>query len=335
MNSNHVRIGIALLVLTVSSLSVGYLRAPKLRALAFWGWGGLAIILSSEALLILRVDWTTTFFTPMVWTGYLLLMDALVWSLRGESRLGSKPADFLALAFWSVPLWLIFEAYNLRLANWTYVGLPEAGFVRAIGYVWSFATIWPAIFETADFILALRVFTAGKGHPSSAPRASGAKTVSTAGAPLPIERSRLYSILGIGLLMLALPLVLPQRMGAYLFGLVWIGFVPMLDPLNQLWKGSSLLGKLSERDLSHVYSLLTAGWVCGILWEFWNYWAVAKWLYVFPIWQRSKIFEMPLPGYFGFPPFALECFVMYEFVRRLGDKVSAVGGPVRPAIHGP
>jgi hypothetical protein len=27
--------------------------------------------------------------------------------------------------------------------------------------------------------------------------------------------------------------------------------------------------------------------------------------------QRQKIFEMPAPGYLGFPPFALECFVMY------------------------
>jgi hypothetical protein len=24
---------------------------------------------------------------------------------------------------------------------------------------------------------------------------------------------------------------------------------------------------------------------------------------------------MPLPGYFGFPPFALECFAMFVFVR--------------------
>jgi hypothetical protein len=33
--------------------------------------------------------------------------------------------------------------------------------------------------------------------------------------------------------------------------------------------------------------------------------------------EHLKIFEMPLPGYFGFPPFAVECFVMYVFVRAL------------------
>jgi len=38
---------------------------------------------------------------------------------------------------------------------------------------------------------------------------------------------------------------------------------------------------------------------------------------VFPILQGWKVFEMPLPGYLGFPAFALECFVMYEFLRTL------------------
>jgi len=31
--------------------------------------------------------------------------------------------------------------------------------------------------------------------------------------------------------------------------------------------------------------------------------------------ERFKIFEMPLPGYFGFPAFALECFTMFVFLR--------------------
>ena len=104
MNSNHLPLGILLLAATLSFLAVTYCRVPKVAAMPFWGWGGLAIILSSEALLILHVDWVTTFFTPIVWTGYLLLVDALVWSLQGSSRLGRTPRHFLALAFWSVPL---------------------------------------------------------------------------------------------------------------------------------------------------------------------------------------------------------------------------------------
>jgi hypothetical protein len=67
-----------------------------------------------------------------------------------------------------------------------------------------------------------------------------------------------------------------------------------------------------------------AGLACGILWEFWNYWAKAKWLYVFPIWQNVKIFEMPLPGYPGFATFALECFVMFEFLGAARNRLSGL-----------
>jgi hypothetical protein len=28
-----------------------------------------------------------------------------------------------------------------------------------------------------------------------------------------------------------------------------------------------------------------------------------------------KVFEMPILGFFGFPPFALECFALYHFLR--------------------
>ena len=40
---------------------------------------------------------------------------------------------------------------------------------------------------------------------------------------------------------------------------------------------------------------------------------------VFPEW---KIFEMPVAGYLGFPPFALEAFAMYHFVRSLGGSAT-------------
>jgi len=41
-----------------------------------------------------------------------------------------------------------------------------------------------------------------------------------------------------------------------------------------------------------------------------------------------KVFEMPVLGYLGFPPFALECYAMYHWVR------GALGwrGPERGAM---
>jgi hypothetical protein len=51
------------------------------------------------------------------------------------------------------------------------------------------------------------------------------------------------------------------------------------------------------------------------VWEFWNYWARTKWIYTVPILPDWKIFEMPVPGYLGFPAFAVECFTMYVAAR--------------------
>ena len=64
-------------------------------------------------------------------------------------------------------------------------------------------------------------------------------------------------------------------------------------------------------------NLALSGLLCGVLWEFWNYWARAKWHYTVPIMENLKLFEMPVPGYLGFPAFAIECFTMYVFVRAL------------------
>ena len=291
--------GIFLLFVAILLLGFKYHRTAKRGRLRIWGWAGFGIILVAEVLLFWGNRWVAIFITPIAWTGYLLFIDAAVWSLRGESRLGSTPRHFLSLAFWSVPLWLIFEAYNLRLENWAYVGLPESLLVQCFGSVWSFATIWPAIFETADFLEALGLF-----RPLAARR-------------LKLSRSTHLGIVLVGLAFVTVPVLVPLSAGRYLFGAVWVGFILLLDPLNCYARGRSLLRDLEAGSTSTLYSLLISGLICGILWEFWNYWATAKWVYVFPILQGWKVFEMPLPGYLGFPAFALECFVMYEFLRTL------------------
>src|SRR2546425_6277259 len=93
-----------------------------------------------------------TFFTPIAWTAYILVADAAVLAVQGESRLRNAPREFARTALLSVPLWLVFEAYNLRLENWTYDGLPMNWLASGFGYAWSYATITPAIFVTADLI---------------------------------------------------------------------------------------------------------------------------------------------------------------------------------------
>lgn len=306
MISHNVLIGVLLVAFTVGVLTAKYLTARQKRSVPRRGWAGVAIILFAELILFLHhvgwpggsnSNWLATFFTPVVWTGYILLVDGMVLTLQGSSILERSSKGFFSLAFWSVPLWLIFEAYNLRLKNWAYVGLPDDPVLRDFGFAWSFATIWPAIFETAEFIRAVGFF--GR----------------TSKRQVPLTWLTRLSMSFCGLALLTLPVLVPARFGRYLFGAVWLGFALLLDPLNYRWKGRSFLGDFEEGETSTFWSFLSAGWVCGILWEFWNYWAVAKWLYIFPIGQGSKIFEMPFLGYLGFPFFALECRAMYEFLR--------------------
>jgi len=62
---------------------------------------------------------------------------------------------------------------------------------------------------------------------------------------------------------------------------------------------------------------MLAGYVCGFLWEFWNYWAYTKWYYTVPILENIKIFEIPAVGFLAYGPFALEIYVMYNLIRLL------------------
>jgi hypothetical protein len=94
---------------------------------------------------------------------------------------------------------------------------------------------------------------------------------------------------------------------------VWLGFLFLLEPINHRIHLPSFLGDLARGYRGRLYSFLAAGWICGWLWEFWNYWARAGWIYTFPIGQQWKIFQMPAPGYLAFPVFALECFAMYVY----------------------
>ena len=110
------------------------------------------------------------------------------------------------------------------------------------------------------------------------------------------------------------PLVFPSEWFA---PVVWLSFILLLDPVNALRGQPSISGDLARGDWRRLWALLASGLVCGVLWEFWNYWAIAKWTYTVPFFGNVKIFEMPVLGFLGFPPFAVECWVMYIFLRSL------------------
>jgi len=285
------KLGIILTAATVTILVVEFFRARR-RPFPAHGWLGLVALICAEYLMFHGIEPAATYFSPVAWTSYILIADAAVFAISGHSRLREEPRGLLKMAALSIPLWLIFEAYNLRLANWAYVGLPEGQIERWIGYGWAFATITPGIFMTAALIESFGWFKQES-------------------RPLRFSRATETTFFVLGAAILLVPLLAPRRTAAYLFALVWLGFLFLLEPINYRLHLPSFQGDLARGFRARLYSFLAAGWVCGWLWEFWNYWARAGWIYTFPIGQQWKIFQMPAPGYLAFPVYALECFAMY------------------------
>jgi hypothetical protein len=83
--------------------------------------------------------------------------------------------------------------------------------------------------------------------------------------------------------------------------------------------GRSLLGQLAAGDNTRLVALLAAGFLCGGLWEAWNLGARTKWIYSVPFFDELKLGEMPVLGFLGFPPFALECYAMVNFLSLFRD----------------
>lgn len=285
-----IQIGVVITAATMAAVFLEFCRRRK-HFFPYAGWFGLATLAGAELLMFRGIEPVATFFTPIAWSAYLLICDSAVFAITGRSRLRNAPRDFFQMALLSIPLWLIFEAYNLRLHNWTYVGVPRSVVWGLLGYCWSFATITPAILETAELVESFGWFKQGEERN--------------------ISPALWHNMMIAGALCIIVPVVLPEHLAAFSFGFLWIGFYLLFDPLNYRLGLPSLLGDISYGRWSRSCSLLVSGWICGWLWEFWNYWAAAKWHYIFPMFQRWKIFEMPAPGFLGFLPFALECFVMY------------------------
>ena len=257
---------------------------------------GLFMIGLGELLLFTGSYWAGVYFTPFQWTGYLLFMDGLHKKISGSSIISDHFGEFLLLLAISIGSWLLFEAYNLLLKNWTYVGLPESRLLRYLGYGWSFATISPGIFLTCQV---LNDLLPGGSPPAARPRLD----------------SRLFGgLTGLGLVCLAAPLLWPST---WMAPLVWMGFALFLDPLNHRLGGRSILAEFFGGHRRSLGVFFLSGLACGLLWEFWNYWAVAKWHYDVPYLGHIKLFEMPVLGFLGFLPFTVECFAIYTFIRRL------------------
>ncbi len=265
-----------------------------------YGWLGLLLLLLSELLVFRRIEPFYSWFYSIAWWSYILLADNLLLKLRGRSLLSCRRSEFWIMLPLSIFIWLVFEGYNLVLGNWGYENLPASIWERWPGYAAAFSTVLPGIFVTSD-LLEHFLFGSTKGAFASETEALREDPHSAPSAGLMLT----------GLLLSAAPLLLPQ----YFFAAVWLGPIFLFDPLLEKTGLRSLSLSICCEGRRRVWSLLAGGLVCGLLWEFWNFWAGSRWIYSVPYFGAWKIFEMPLLGFLGFPPFALECWIMYHLLQ--------------------
>jgi len=265
---------------------------PNENRFPLYGWFGLCVLVVAQVLLLAGIEVVGYWFFPLAWWPYILFVDGLVYRRKGSSLLRSHPREFIVLLPWSVCFWLIFELFNVVLHNWHYVLVPENILQRWVGYAVCYATVLPGLFETTELLDAYDFLKNSRLRPLS-------------------SSTRWYVPFVItGLAFLVLPLVWPQ----FFFPLVWGIFIFLLEPLNHRLGLPSLMKEWEQGTLRTFYLLLVAGAICGLLWEFWNFWALTKWEYTVPYVGWLKVFEMPVLGFFGFPPFAVACYVMMSSV---------------------
>jgi len=266
---------------------------------------GVVLIALGEILTFVRIlPWSQHVF-PLLWYGYIFVVDALNLHFRGRSLIIHRRGEFLLMLPISAFYWYLFEWYNLVIQNWLYINTPPEKWLEIPMKIISFATVIPALYETTDLVGAMPWAKKGlRSRPL---------------LPAHWRNGPLYSSI-LGAALSFLPLIFPRLF----FWSVWLGLFFLLDPLNY-WTGRpSLLRDWQNGELGRTAALLLAGYVCGFFWEFWNYWAYTKWIYTVPLPEMPHIFEMPALGFLGFGPFALETFAFWTLIWGENEKNSSI-----------
>ena len=286
-------------------------RASIATRFPWWGWCGIGLGLVSWILAWSRFPWFSEYqahtFTPL-WIAYILIVNGFTYRRTGTCLLLRRPLSFLLLFPASAGFWWFFEYLNRFVQNWSYTGADFGPAEYFLFATLSFSTVLPAITGTREWLLSHSWWSAAYEHffpiQISSPRLFAAAVLTASGA---------------GLLLLG---IYPNQ----LFALLWISPLLILVSLQVLLKQIHIFSCLRNGDWRFVLSSALAALLCGVFWETWNFYSLAKWVYHVPFVQRFQVFEMPILGYAGYLPFGLECIVVAEMVLGSSgkDKISNV-----------
>jgi hypothetical protein len=272
------------------------------KAFPWWGWLGVLTGVISWILAWSRFPWFAELqphtFTPL-WFSFILVINAASYYKSGRCLMTDRPGFFLLLFPMSAAFWWFFEYLNRFVQNWYYI-IPDFSSQEYFWYATlPFSTVLPAVLSTRQWLFSTRWVRQRYGdlnafslhHPRVI--ATGVLMISAAG------------LSGIG--------VWPN----YLFPLLWVSPLLIIICLQILLGEQTIIDKMRAGDWRIVVSSVLAALICGVFWEMWNYFSLAKWEYSIPFVYRFQIFKMPILGYAGYLPFGLECTVVGGMLERM------------------
>lgn len=265
------------------------------NAFPLYGWIGIGLIAVAWTLNWSLEGLRTHFLFFPLWLGYCLTIDALVFLRKKTSLLTRSWRRYVGLFLLSAPVWWLFEILNWRLKNWHYVG--SENFSPFAFWFWAtinFTTVIPAVFGSAEFLGSLPLL----------------QRLPKKGLSIHPSKSVLSAFFLTGLVMFIVMLVWPRLF----FPFLWLSIFFITEPINKWLKHNSLADDVSRGDWRHVLALWLGVLLTAFFWEMWNYLSFPKWIYQVPWGGCCKIFEMPLLGYGGYLPFALELYALYNLI---------------------
>ena len=272
----------------------------------WWGWTGLAVLAGGWIL-----SWNGHFgwFTPLpvraqvqisyapIWAGFILVMNALCVKRSGHSPMTDHPWAYAATFPASSLFWWFFEYLNRYVWNWYYVGIAELSAVEYTVYATvCFASVLPAVCAVAAWLHTFRAFDDG---------------VYSDMARVNLRRPGWCAFLFV---LAATGLTGIVFFPDFAYPLIWISPLTVFILVQFLLRVRSVLDSFAVGDWSVFIRFAVAALVCGLCWETWNYYALAKWVYAVPWVHRFQIWEMPLIGFGGYLPFGVECAAVTAWI---------------------
>ena len=285
-------------------------RSPRTTNHAFpwWGWLGVAVLAAGW---ILSWNWHFHWFPPLskrlqvqlsyapLWAGFILIMNGLCVKRSGHSPMTDHPWAYTATFPASSLFWWFFEYLNRYVWNWYYQGVSQMSAAEYTFYATvCFSSVLPAVTATAALLHTFAPFRDARfADMRWKPK------VRTAGGAAFFASVSALGLCGI--------VFFPQ----YAFPLLWLSPLMAFLLVQILLGEPCVLDRLHDGNWAFVFRFAAAALVCGLAWETWNYYAVAKWVYAVPWVHRFQIWEMPVVGFAGYLPFGVECAAVTAWIE--------------------